>query len=163
MAKDQQASIEERLARLEKAEAELKAREAALSEREASIEAQKDSGAARPVRPSEAVCVGDGYEFTVSPKKDGSPLPTKKVRACDESEAIRWYVATTPSPENPAKQVDPVKHELVAKCTDSKRIEKQKRALYLASLRAKAERGGDLTNEEQEVLHSADLERLGLG
>lgn len=162
MAKDQQASIEERLARLEKAEAELKAREAALSEREASIEAQKDSGAARPVRPSEAVCVGDGYEFTVSPKKAGSPLPTKTVRACDESEAIRWYVATTASPENAAKQVDPVKHELVAKCTDAARLNRQRQALYLASLRAKAERGGDLTNEEQEMLHAADLQRLGL-
>lgn len=162
MAKDQQASIEERLARLEQAEAQLKEREAKLSEREASLEAQKDSGATRPVRPSEAVCVGDGYEFTVSPKKDGSALPTKKVRACDESEALRWYVATTASPENPAKQVDPVKHELVAKCTDPKRLDRQRNALLLASLRAKAERGGDLTNEEQEMLHQADLARLGL-
>lgn len=162
MAKDQQASIEERLARLEQAEAQLKEREAKLSEREASIEAQKDSGAARPVRPSEAVCVGDGYEFTVSPKKDGSPLPSKKVQACDESEALRWYVATTASPENPAKQVDPVKHELVARCTDPKRLDRQRNALLLASLRAKAERGGDLTNEEQELLHQADLARLGL-
>lgn len=162
MAKDQQASIDERLARLEQAEAQLKEREAKLSEREASLEAQKDSGATRPVRPSEAVCVGDGYEFTVSPKKDGSSLPTKKVRACDESEALRWYVATTASPENPAKQVDPVKHELVAKCTDPKRLDRQRNALLLASLRAKAERGGDLTNEEQEMLHQADLARLGL-
>lgn len=162
MAKEQQASIEERLAKLEQAEAALKARESALSEREASLEARKDSSATRPVRPSEAVCVGDGYEFTVSPKKDGSPLPMKTVRACDESEALRWYVATTPSPENPTKQVDPVKHELIAKCTDAKRIEKQKRSLYLASLRAKAERGGDLTAEEQDILHAADLERLGL-
>ena len=162
MAKEQQASIEERLAKLEQAEAQLREREAKLSEREASLEAQKDSGATRPVRPSEAVCVGDGYEFTVSPKKEGSPLQAKTIRVCDESEALRWYVATTASPENPSKQVDPVKHELVARCTDPRRIEKQKQSLYLASLRAKAERGGDLTSEEQDLLHAADLQRLGL-
>ncbi len=74
------------------------------------------------------VRVGDGYEFEVSPAKKDSPLQVKRIRACDESEAIRWYVATTPSPENPGKQVDPVKHPLTAKCLDAKREDRRKQA-----------------------------------
>ena len=89
MAKEkEQLSIEERIARLEQAEASLEEREKVIAEREESIRAAEDSSAVRPVRPSEAVCVGDGYEFEVSPAKKDSPLQVKRIRACDESEAI---------------------------------------------------------------------------
>lgn len=163
MAKEkEQLTVEERIARLEQAEASLKEREKAVAEREESIRAAEDSSAVRPVRPSEAVCVGDGYEFEVSPAKKDSPLQVKRIRACDESEAIRWYVATTQSPENPGKQVDPVKHPLTAKCLDAKREERRKQALLLAALRAKAERGTLLTPEEQALVDADDMRRLGL-
>lgn len=163
MAKEkEQLTLEERLARLEQAEASLREREKAISEKEEAIRAAEDSSAVRPVRPSEAVCVGEGYEFEVSPGKKDSVLPVKRIRACDESEAIRWYVATTPSPENAGKQVDPVKHPLVAKCLDAKREARRKEAILLASLRAKAERGNMLTSEEQSLLDADDLRRAGL-
>lgn len=158
----EQLSQEERLARLEAAEAALKERERAIAEKEESLRAAEDSSAVRPVRPSEAVCVGDGYEFEVVPLKASSGLPTKRVRACDESEAIRWYVATTASPENPGKQVDPVKHPLAATSKDPRREERKKQALILASLRAKAERGNMLTEAEQALLDADDLRRAGL-
>jgi len=158
----EQLSIEERIKRLEQAEASLKEREKVVAEREESIRAAEDSSAVRPVRPSEAVCVGDGYEFEVSPAKKDSPLQVKRIRACDESEAIRWYVATTPSPENPGKQVDPVKHPLTAKCLDAKREERRKQALMLAALRSKAERGTMLSPEEQALVDADDMRRLGL-
>jgi hypothetical protein len=156
-----QLSLEERLARLEAAEASLREREKAVNEREESLKAAEDSGAVRPVRPSEAVCVGDGYEFEVSPAKADSTLPAKRIRCCDESEAIRWYVATTASPENAGKQVDPVKHPLRAVCKDPRRDERRKQALLLASLRAKSERGNMLTEEEQAMLDAADMRRAG--
>jgi hypothetical protein len=158
----EQLSQEERLARLEAAEAALKERERAIAEKEESLRAAEDSSAVRPVRPSEAVCVGDGYEFEVIPLKADSGLATKRVRACDESEAIRWYVATTASPDNPGKQVDPVKYPLKAVCKDQRREERRKQALILASLRAKAERGNMLTEEEQSMLEADDMRRAGL-
>lgn len=163
MAKEkEQLTIEERIARLEAAEASLREREKEISEREEAIRAQQDSSAVRPVRPSEVVCVGEGYEFTVSPMKADSPLQSKTIRCCDESEAIRWYVATTQSPENPGKQVDPVKHPLRAVCNDPKREQRRKEALILSSLRAKAERGNLLTEDEQRMLDADDLRRAGL-
>jgi hypothetical protein len=154
-------SLEERLAKLEQAEASLREREKALEAREESLANAKDSGAVRPVRPSEAVCVGEGYEFEVKPTKADSTLPTKTISCCDESEAIRWYVATTPSPENAGKQVDPVKHPLKATCLDARRESQRKQTLMLANLRAKAERGNMLTAQEQAMLDEADMKRAG--
>lgn len=163
MAKEKEAlTVEERMARLEAAEASLKEREKELSDREEAIRARQDSSAVRPVRPSEVVCVGEGYEFVVSPMKADSPLQAKTIRCCDESEAIRWYVATTQSPENPGKQVDPVKHPLKATCNDPKREQRRKEALILASLRAKSERGNLLSEPEQELLDADDMRRAGL-
>lgn len=161
MAKDA-GSIEERLARLEAAEKALKEREAKLSEREKELESQADSGATRPVRPSEIVHIGDGWEFTVSCRKAGSSLPTKKIKCVDESEALRWYVATTSDPENPTKQIDPLKHPLQAVCTDPKRLERQRATIRIASLRAKLENGGQLTSSEFDEVQAADLARYGI-
>jgi len=161
MAKDQD-SIEARLARLEAAEKALKDRESELDKREKELANVADSGATRPVRPSEIVHVGDGWEFTVSCRKAGVNLPTKKIQAADETEALRWYVATTSDPDKPTKQIDPLKYPLQAVCTDPKRLDRQRATLRLASMRAKLEGGGNITDQEFEELQAADLARAGL-
>lgn len=159
--KDAGLTVEERIAQLEQAEARLREREAEIAKREDSIKNQEDSSAVRPIRPSEAVCIGEGYEFEVSPIKNDSPLPRKAIKCCDEAEAIRWYIVTTQSPENAGKQVDPVKHPLRAICKDARRDERRKHVLMIASLRAKAERGNMLTPSEQEMLDAEDMRRAG--
>lgn len=146
--------------KIEAAEKALAAREAALIEKEADLKALADSSGNRPVRPSEAVCIGEGYLFEVRPKKADAGLPTKEIRCIDESEALRWYVATTPSPENPTKQVDPVKHQLEAICKDPARAERRNAALRLALIRSKAERGVPLTPEEELDLNRAEMIRM---
>jgi hypothetical protein len=164
MAKDgkDEATMDERLKRLEAAEAALKEREKAVEKQEEALAAQKDSGAQRPIRPSEAVTVGEGYKFQVGPIAANTGLPTKEIDCCDESEALRWYVATTGHPKNPTKQVDPVSYPLWVKCVDQRREENRKISLRIAMIRAKSERGNALTQEEESILDAAEAERLGL-
>lgn len=154
--------LADKLRKLEELERKLAEREKSLTEREESLRSAEDSSAIRPVRPSEVVCVGDGYLFEVSPVKPESGLPKKEIRCCDESEALRWYVATTASPDNPTKQVDPVKYQLKAVCNDPTRTHKRQQDLKLAAIRAKAERGNPLTAEEEQALFQSDLSRLSL-
>jgi hypothetical protein len=164
MAKDgkDEATMEERMKRLEVAEAALKEREKAVKEQEEALAAQKDSGAQRPIRPSEAVTFGEGYKFEVGPIAANTGLPRKEIECCDESEALRWYVATTSSPKHPGKQVDPVAFPLQVKCLDPRREEDRKISLRIAMIRAKSERGNALTKEEESILDAAEAERLGL-
>ena len=157
---NQEPSLEDRLAKLEQAEAAMKAREEAVQAREESLAAQKDSGAIRPIRPSEAVTVGEGYLFEVSGAAVGSKLETRRIACCDESEAVRWYVVTTSDPEKPGKQLDVNKHPLKVKCLDPRKAEHRVAALRLASIRAKAARGGLLTDEEQGLLEADERKRL---
>jgi len=157
---NQEPSIEDRLAKLEQAEAALRAREEAVQAREDSLAAQKDSGAIRPIRPSEAVTVGEGYLFEVSGAKVGSTLETKQISCCDESEAVRWYVLTTSDPEKPGKQLDVNKYPLKVKCLDPRKAADRAAALKLAGIRAKAGRGGLLTEEEQTLLEADERKRL---
>jgi hypothetical protein len=155
-----ESALAEKLRSLEELERRLLDKEKALAEKEEALRSNEDSGALRPVRPSEIVCVGEGFLFEVGPVKADSGLPTKEIACCDETEAIRWYVATTASPENPTKQVDPVKHQLRAVCNDPSRQDRRRRDLQLAAVRAKAERGNVLTPEEEQMLFQADLKRL---
>jgi hypothetical protein len=155
-------NLEARLAALEAGEKALKEKQAELLEMQEKMRAAEDSDRLRPVRPSEAVCVGNGYLFVVTGKKDSDGLPRKEIRCCDESEALRWYVATTPNPKNPTKQVDPVTFHLDVKCMDATRNEHRQRDLRLSVLRAKSDRGVPLTPEEQQTLEEWDLERLGI-
>jgi hypothetical protein len=156
---NQEPSLEERLAKLEQAEAAMKAREEALQAREDSLAAMKDSGAIRPIRPSEAVTVGEGYLFEVSGKSTNSKLETKQITCCDESEAVRWYVLTTSDPERQGKQLDVNKYPLNVKCLDPRKAADRVAAMKLASIRAKAARGG-LLNEEEQGLLEADERKL---
>lgn len=160
-AAEPQPSLEERLAKLEAAEAAMKAREEALQAREESLLAQKDSSALRPIRPSEAVTIGNGYKFEVSPANPTDNLPKKEIDCCDESEAIRWYIATTSDPEKPGKQLDPVKYQLKVKCLDPRKAADRAAALRLAGIRAKAARQGMLTDEEQRLFDEDEQKRLG--
>lgn len=160
-AAEPQVSLEDRLAKLEAAEAAMKAREEALTAREESLLAQKDSSALRPIRPSEAVTIGNGYKFEVSPVNPAHNLPKKEIECCDESEAIRWYVATTSDPEKPGKQLDPVKYQLTVKCLDPRKAADRAAALKLASIRAKAARQGILTDEEQRLFDEDEQRRFG--
>lgn len=153
--------------RLAEKEAELEKRfaqkEAELDAMREKLVAQQDSNAVRPIRPSEAVTIGEGYEFEVSPAKADSPLPTKKIRCCDESEAIRWYIVTTSDPDKPSKQVDPVRHPLRAKCLDeARRMEVRAKAHRAAMIRAKVARGASLSMEEEAEYEEAEAKRLGL-
>lgn len=155
-----QHSLEERLAKLEAAEAAMKVREEALQAREESLAALKDSGAVRPIRPSEAVTIGEGYLFEVSGAKLDSKLEPKKIACCDESEAVRWYIVTTADPENPGKQLNINKHPLNVKCLDPRKAADRAAALRLAGIRAKAARQGMLTEEEQRLFDEDEQKRL---
>lgn len=160
-AAEPQLSLEDRLAKLEAAEAAMKAREEALTAREESLAALKDSSAVRPIRPSEAVTIGNGYLFEVSGAATNSKLEPKQIACCDESEAVRWYVTTTEDPERPGKQLDVNKYPLKVKCLDPRKAADRAAALKLASIRAKAARQGILTDEEQRLFDEDEQRRFG--
>lgn len=129
----------------------LRARVAELEKNEA------DGGHARAVRPSERVLKGDGYKFRVSPMGKNDGLPAKEVECCDESEALRWYCATTEDPKKKGKQVDPTHAKLQVECIDPRRaksVQKQQRVSYL---RRKIELGQVLTEAEEKELEEAGI------
>lgn len=160
-AAEPQPSLEDRLAKLEAAEAAMKAREEALQAREESLAALKDSGAVRPIRPSEAVTIGEGYLFEVSGAATDSKLEPKQIACCDESEAVRWYILTTSDPDRPGKQLDVNKFPVKVKCLDPRKAADRAAALRLAGIRAKAARQGMLTDEEQRLFDEDEQKRLG--
>jgi hypothetical protein len=138
--------------------AEIKAKLAEAEAKVAELTRSQEEGAnQKSVRPSENVVKGDGYKFEVGPRNDKTGLAKKHIVCCDESEAIRWYIATTEDPTRRGKQVDPVKVPLMAVCVDRKRreeeIKKQKRRAFL---RGKIDNGHPISNDE-----IAELEKVG--
>lgn len=153
-------SIEDRLAALEAREKELQARESEVQKREEVAKRAEDSNAARPIRGDGKAFVGDGYEFEVGPVNPKHDLPSKKIVACDESEAIRVYILTTTDPVKKGKQVDTVTYPVKAVCLSRKRDESIKYQKMVAAIRAKQDRGQSLTEQEQTIL---DNEAAKLG
>lgn len=139
-------SITERLKRFEEAEKRLKQREAELDAREAALEAVDKEGYG--LRPAESAFLGSGWDFEVGPVNPRHTIPIKKVKCADETEAIRWYVATTPHPEKPGKQVDPVTFPLKATCLSRDRELGIRREHRKAYLRRRIENGEALTPAE---------------
>jgi hypothetical protein len=131
----------------------LRARVAELEKNEA------DGGTARAVRPSERVLRGDGYKFTVGPIGKGSSLPIKTIECCDESEALRWYCATTedPDPKKKGKQVDPTHAKLQVECVDPRRSKSVLTQQRVGYLRRKMEGGQVLTETEEKELQDAGI------
>lgn len=148
--------LAEQKKRLDAAEAAIKAKDAELAALKAKLEAAKDSSNARPVRPGAEALRGEGYKFSVGPKKDHPKIKRREVECCDESEAIRWFILTTDDPDVPGKQIDPHKIPLDATCLDPRRAERIKRDKFIAGLRLKAERGATITPEEAMMLDEAD-------
>lgn len=95
----------------------------------------------------------DGYLFEVRCIDKNAQLPTKKVRCCDESEAIRWYAVTTPHQAQPGRALDTAKFRCVAVCLEEpKRLQRIANERKKAFLRKQYESGKDLKPEELELI-----------
>ena len=131
-------------------------REKELAEAQKFAQANQDSLSNRTVRGATDITKGDGYKFEVGLKKPNPGLPNEIVEACDESEAIRWFILTRSHPDRPGLQIDPSLHAVAAKCVDSRRDARIKQAQFISKLRKKSENGGTLTDDEQTLLDAAD-------
>lgn len=98
--------------------------------------------------------VGDDYLFEVKCNDPSAGLPTKTVRCCDESEAIRWYAVTTPHPSQPGKALDTAKYRCIATNKEEekrvKRIALEHRKVYLRNQYKNGSK--ELTTEELELI-----------
>lgn len=143
-------------AKLDAANAIIQQRDQELLDAKTALEAKQDSGVNRKVRVASDVVFGDGYEFEVGLVKQHPQLLSKKVRCCDESEAVRWFILTNAHPDKPGVQIDPCAFPVYAKCVDPRREERIKQDKLIGNLRSKAERSQILSEVEQSLLDAAD-------
>lgn len=103
--------------------------------------------------------------FRIGPfdKEKHPHLPVVEMKACDESEMIRWYCATTHDPPKSGKQVDPVKVRLKVECLDKGRADLIWRKQHLSNIRSKLASGSPLTGKEQDMLDANEDEIYGSG
>lgn len=106
-----------------------------------------------------------GWLFRIEPfdKEKFPHLKPVEIKACDESELIRWYCATHQDPPKSGKQVDPVKVRLKVECLDKGRQDLIWRKQYLSNIRAKLAAGSPLTQKEQSILDANENEVYGAG
>jgi hypothetical protein len=146
----------EQLADVDRLLAEKKAE---LAKIEADLEARKAGGL--PLLQDGAVHKGDGYVFRVGPRdaKHQATVPVRDIEACDESEAKRFFCATTPDPTRPGRQLDPVRCELKVEMIQG--MEKRKQVLAdhqrAAMIRTKWRSTGQAMPEELEWMESKGL------
>lgn len=141
---------------------ELEAKEKAIAEKEAELnakEAAMSDGKGRRFNPKAQALRGPvPYKFKVGPvnPKYHDKLPIKEIEAVDESEAKRWYAESHEDPDRGGQAVDTVRIELMVKCVDSRRAQAQQLALRLANIRSKRDSGVALSEQEEEMLLSAE-------
>lgn len=162
------------LERLKAAEEALAAQTATTAQQKEEIDRLREEadrirdGAGLRYSPKEQAYIGDngGYEFEVIPRiKEGDTslahLVPKKVRACDESEAIRWYCQTNEMKKGTGIAVDPVKVPLSAKCLGRERADAIMRQRRISALRSKVESGHTLSETDRELLETCEQEVFG--
>jgi hypothetical protein len=151
-------SIEKMMQELAAKEAALAKREKELQQREVAVAASEDSSKTRPLRATENVYKGEfPYTFEVRSVNNNPDVPTKQIECCDESEAKRWYQATTPHPKNPTKQIDLVTFPVNVTCLSPERAERLGKAKRLAGITKRLEAGFALSKEDQALLSEAQL------
>lgn len=106
-----------------------------------------------------------GWMFRIAPfdKEKFPHLAPVEMKACDESEMIRWYCATHQDPPKSGKQVDPVKVRLKVECLDKGRASLIWQKQQLSNIRAKLASGSPLTEKEQKMLDANEDEVYGAG
>lgn len=154
----------------------LEAAEAALKERDAEINQLRDEAArvaatgGLKYSPSDRPYAGPGggFEFTVTPilregETEFAHLTPKTVRACDESEALRWYCQAHEMKPGSGKAVDPVRVRLTVACLGRERADAIMRQKQISALRRKVEAGVQLTEADNALLAQCEGEIYGYG
>ena len=154
--------ISELQAKLDAANKIIQQKDAENAELKAIAEANKDSSANRKVRGAADINRGEGYKFRVGLSKPHAELPDEDVEACDESEAIRWFILTHSHPDRPGVQIDPSVHPIKAKCIDPRKDVAIKQSHMIAKIRRKADSGVPVSEDEQTLLDAADEKILNM-
>ena len=158
----------ERLRRLEERENQLLAKEKEFQDREKAVmaresaiaETDRTAGDVR-IRTGITACKGtDPCIFSVGPKNEKykDRLPTLSIEACDEGEAMRFYILTVSDPDVAGKQVDPLTHQLKAVILNpEKRRIRQAKDKRNEFIRRKFNKQMVLTEEETDLLQEMDM------
>ncbi len=159
--------VADRLARLAVVEKRLADAEAEVSKLRDENERITSSGGLR-YSPKDKPFTGEdgGYEFIVTPHPsaedhDSGHLEPATVRACDESEAIRWYCQSHESKKGSQRAVDPVKVRITAKIVGRARADAIMRQRQISALRRKVETGNQLSEADQALLSECEDEVYG--
>lgn len=149
-------SVSDLQRKLDDANKIIEQREKEIAEAQKVAQANQDSLANRIVRGATDITKGEGYKFQVGLIKPHPGLPNEIVEACDESEAIRWFILIRSHPNRPGLQIDPSLHAVSAQCVDPRRNARIKQSQFISKLRKKSDSGGTLTDDEQTLLDAAD-------
>ena len=164
--KTELAATMKRMAELEK---ELEARDRHIEDLEAEAQAIRDQGGLKFNAADIAFEGPHGDEFLVTPhlnREDQANnvfkhLKPKKVKAVDESEAIRWYLQSHESSEGSGKPLDPVRVRVTATAVGDARRKRVQLKRQLVNLRNKLESGNMLSDREQELLNEYEADIYG--
>ena len=81
-----------------------------------------------------------------------------KIKAVDESEALRWYCVANESAPGSGKAVDPIKCRLTVECVGRQRADAIMRQKQIGALRRKVEAGLQLSDTETALLATCEKE-----
>ncbi len=133
----------------------LEAAEKALKDAEARNAELMELEAGRKISINDKPYVGDaGYMFEVGPRdrEKFRDLPVERFKATDEAEAKRWYLNSHDFPKGSGIVIDPIAITVDVKCVDPKRNEVILLAKRLGVIRAKLDKGQQLTDEETSLM-----------
>lgn len=157
----------ELLARLEAAESQLKERDDTIAGLKDEVSELTQAGGLK-FSPKEQPFAGPdgGYNFVVTPKvKADDPsmqhLKPRKVKCCDESEALRWYCQVNENKPGTGMALDPMKVQLHVECVDDARQRSLMRQKQIAALRRKVENGQQLSAADNKLLATCEEEIYG--
>jgi hypothetical protein len=153
----------ERLAALEAANAELQKRNQELKEE---AEAIASAGGLRYSPKEQAFAGPNGYLFEVTPMlKEGDTtyahLKPRKVKAVDESEALRWYCQVNEMKPGSGRAVDPLRVRLTVKVVGRERADSILRQRQIAALRLKVQGNQKLSEKDEALLAEVEDEIYG--
>lgn len=160
-----------RLDALEKANEKLVSENRAAAEENQRLREEADaiasSGGLR-YSPNEKAFAGpEGYEFEVRPVlKEGDAtyahLKPAKIKACDESEALRWYCQANETRPGSGTALDPIRVRLSVKCLSKERDNSVVRQKQIAVIRRKVENAVPLTDAEQALIDKYEIDIYSL-
>ena len=144
-----QSQMAEALKKLEAIQAELDAERERNAQLVASESGRRSFSGDRPF-------VGEdgGWAFEVGPAntKEYDGLGVERVKACDESEAIRWYCNSHDWPLGSGIALDPMRIKINCRCIDPARKDSILLAQRLGVIRRKLDAGQALSPAENELL-----------